>query len=88
MTGKEKIWLQPQLQTGGAKIATLIRQTVHGSHGRPGLAIYASKQPVAVIIATHSACRIFSLREDGRQFIDDEAIRREITTFASEAIAR
>lgn len=83
MTFEDKISVQPQLQNDGAKIATLVRQTIHGAHGRPGLGFMASKQPIAVIIATTSACQIISLHESAPQLIDDEKIRREINAFAS-----
>lgn len=87
MIWREKFWFQPQLQTGEARVGTVIRQTVHGSQGRPGIGFNASKQPVAVIIATPSGCRVISLQEGAHQFLDDERIRREINTFASEVTA-
>lgn len=79
----EKIWLQPQSQTGDTKIAILVRQTIHAGHGRPGLAFMAKKQPVAVIIATNSTCKIINLHEGAHLLIDDERVRREINAFAS-----
>lgn len=86
MIRREKVWFQPQLQTGDAKVGAVIRQTIDGCHGRPGIGINAYKQPVAVIIATASGCRVISLRQDAHQFLDDERIRREINTFASGVI--
>ena len=77
----EHCWLEPQLNIGGFRIATVIRQKVHCTQGNNGLGVFGSKRPIAVVIASGSDRKVIGLESDALQFIDANRMAAKINAF-------